>query len=61
MPHPKSPNRSYPQPHEDNTLIEDVQRIGQAIELIDRDSQKCFDKLRRVRLNNLLNENIFMI
>lgn len=61
MPHPQTLNRGYPQPHEDNTLIEDVHRIRQALELVDKDTQESFDKLRRVRLNTLINEPIFMI
>lgn len=72
MPDITTTNQSYPRPHPDNTLQHDVTRISNAIEMIDQDmaqtqqqanvtEAKTDEKLRRVRLNTLLNENIFMI
>lgn len=72
MPTPTSHNRGYPQPHPDNTLVTDVARIKQAFEMVDQDitaidnrqtsqSADLNDKLRKVRLNSLLNENLFVI
>lgn len=65
-------NRGYPQPHAENTLLHDVARLSQALDMIDSDvtqinttqtqqSAKTDDKLRRLRLNTLLNENLFII
>lgn len=72
MPQPTTANRGYPQPHPDNTLMTDVERLKQALEMIDQDinlldnqnSESALaqnEKLRRIRLNSLLGENLFVI
>lgn len=72
MPQPTTNKRGYPQPHPDNTLMTDVSRIAQALEMIDQDidaannqhtaqTDEVNKRLHRVRLNTLLNENLFVI
>jgi hypothetical protein len=72
MPSPTTTNRAYPQPHGDNTLAEDVTRIAQSIQMIDTDitaqdqqhqsqASDVNKKLHHIRLNTLLNENLFVI
>ena len=72
MADPSTPNRGYPQPHAENTLLHDVQRLSQALGMIDSDineanttqtsqSAQVNQKLHRIRLNTLLNENLFLI
>jgi hypothetical protein len=72
MADPSTPNRGYPQPHAENTLLNDVQRLSQALAMIDTDITQTNDtqtsqsaqsdkKLHRIRLNTLLNENLFLI
>ena len=72
MPNPSTTNRGYPQPHADNTLSHDVQRLSQAFDMIDSDitqsdnqhmsqAAQVNKKLHHIRLNTLLNENLFVI
>lgn len=72
MADPTTPNRGYPQPHAENTLLHDVERLSQAFDMIDTDitqsnnqrateSAQVNQKLHRIRLNTLLNENLFLI
>lgn len=68
MADPTTANRGYPQPHAENTLLHDVERLAQAFDMIDNDitqsnaaTAQVNKKLHRVRLNTLLNENLFII
>ncbi|MFT4927523.1 MAG: hypothetical protein ACI8WB_003634 [Phenylobacterium sp.] len=68
MADPTTANRVYPKPHPDNTLLNDVQRLSQAFDMIDADisaaearEAQVNERLRRVRLNTLLNENLFLV
>jgi ribosome assembly protein YihI (activator of Der GTPase) len=68
MADPTTANRGYPQPHAENTLLHDVERLSQAFDMIDNDmaltsnrATKIDKKLHRLRLNTLLNENLFII
>ena len=72
MADPTTANRGYPQPHAENTLLHDVERLAQAFDMIDNDitqsnalnqkqAAQVNQKLHRVRLNTLLNENLFII
>ena len=72
MPTPATTHRAYPKPHSDNTLNVDVNRIAEALQMIDTDItdvenqqqteiQQVQNKLHRIRLNTLLNENLFAV
>ena len=61
MPDLNTPKKGYPLPHADNTLIRDVQRLTTALTMIDTDNDKVVQRLNHVRLNTLLNDNLFLI
>lgn len=72
MPDLNTPQRGYPLPHADNTLIHDVERLAQSLTMIDDDisqtnqthddhSAEVAKRFNHVRLNTLLNDNLFLI